>query len=182
MEIKCSKTYKNLLKTFAGECRARTRYNLFGEQADKEGCLWVKEVFDETANNEYAHAREAYKKYLCLVGDTKDNLLTAMKIEKDEFTNIYKEFEEDAKKEGFDDIAHFYKELQEVEEIHYKRLEKLYEKCKDKELYKSHDDVLWECMNCGYIHKGEEAPCKCPLCGYPQKYFKNRCEESKGCD
>lgn len=177
MDLKCSQTYRNLLKTFAGESRARTRYNLFGEQASKDGSLWIKDIFDETANNEYAHAREVYKKYLGLVGDTKENLLSAMKLEKTEYTDIYKQFEEDAKREGFDDIAHFYEELREVEEIHYNRFKKIYDKyCEDK-LYEDCKDTLWQCLNCGYLYKGDEAPSKCPLCGFPRKFFRKKCEE-----
>lgn len=178
MELKDSETYKNLMRTFAGESRARNMYNLFGEKADKEGYLWIKKIFDETALNEYAHAREVFKRYLCFVGTTEENLKKAVEGESEETECIYKKFEETAKKEGFEDIADFYADLQEVEESHKKRFSELYKKLKDERLHKSDDEVMWRCMNCGYIYVGKEAPNECPLCHYPRKFFKRYCSDS----
>ena len=170
--LKGSETEKNLYKTFAGECRARTKYNLFSEKAKEEGYMWVSEIFNITAENEYAHAREAYKRYLECIKDTEENLMAAAIGETEEFKDIYKGYEETARKEGFKEIAHFFKELREVEEEHQKRFLKLYEKEKKKKMFESKKSTKWICLNCGYIHEGEEAPEKCPLCKYPQSFFK----------
>lgn len=170
--LKGSETEKNLYKTFAGECRARTKYNLFGEKAREEGYMWVAEIFDITAGNEYAHAREAYNRYLECVKDTEENLMAAAIGETEEFKDIYKEYEETARKEGFKEIAHFFKELREVEEEHQKRFLDLYEKVKSGRIFESKKPTKWVCLNCGYIHEGEEAPEECPLCKYPQSFFK----------
>ena len=86
---------------------------------------------------------------------------------------IIKEFAETAREEGFEDIAHFYKELQEVEESHKERYLELAKKLKDEKIFKIDENTLWVCLNCGYIHEGHEAPEKCPLCKYPKAYFKN---------
>lgn len=169
--LKGSETEKNLYKTFAGECRARTKYNLFAEEARGEGQNWIADVFDETAKNEYAHAREVFKRFLGNIGDVKQNLMTSAMGESEEFKNIYKEFEETARKEGYEEIADFYKELREVEESHDERYMKLYDKVKDGNLYSSQEPVKWVCTNCGYIHEGKEAPKVCPLCRFPQGYF-----------
>ncbi|WP_294372420.1 rubrerythrin family protein [uncultured Clostridium sp.] len=174
MNLKGSRTEKNLYKTFAGECRARTKYDLYAEKAKCDGYMWIAEVFEETAKNEFAHAREAYKKYLSRINCTKNNLIEAAVGESEEANVIYKEFEKIAEEEGFHEIAHFYKELQEVEEHHKKRYLELAKKMKDNILYKSNNkDTLWMCLNCGYIHEGCEAPERCPLCGYSIGYFKN---------
>lgn len=106
--LKGSETEKNLYKTFAGECRARTKYNLFSEKAKEEGYMWVSEIFNITAENEYAHAREAYKRYLECIKDTEENLMAAAIGETEEFKDIYKGYEETARKEGFKEIAHFF--------------------------------------------------------------------------
>ena len=132
MNLKGTKTEKNLFKTFAGECRARTKYDLYAEKARCDGYVWIAEVF-----------------------------------------------EEDARSEGFNEIADFYKELQEVEESHKERYLDLAKKLKDDKIFKSDEDTLWVCLNCGYIHEGKEAPEKCPLCKYPRAYFKNL--DSKMC-
>lgn len=176
MNLKGSKTEKNLLRTFAGESRARTKYNLYAEKARQEGYQWVGQVFDETALNEYAHARRSYAQLLNRVGTTKENLLDAASGETSEVKDIYKRFEEEAKIEGFEEIAKFYKELREVEESHAEEYKKLYDKIQNGTMFKGEKDSKWICMNCGYIHEGGEAPLVCPLCKYPRAYFKPLCE------
>ena len=176
MNLKGSETEKNLYKTFAGESRANTKYSLYAEQARKEGYRWVAEIFEETAGNEKAHAREVLKKYLCKINNTEANLRDAAKGEAQEANRTYKDFENVARKEGFYDIADFYKELQEVEEAHEERFIKLADKIKEDEMFKSIGPSLWKCMNCGYIHEGTEAPKNCPLCNYPKSYFKPYCK------
>lgn len=176
MNIKGTQTEKILFKTFAGECRARTKYDLYAEEAICNGYRWIAEIFMEIANNEKAHAREVFKRYLCKVGDTEENLLEAARGEAEEANKVYKEFEEIARSEGFHEIADFYKELQEVEEAHWKRYSILAEKVNKDKVFKSSSKKLWQCMNCGYIYEGEEAPEMCPLCKYPKSYFKPYCK------
>ena len=101
---------------------------------------------------------------------------SAAKGEMEENKKIYKEFEEVAEKEGFYEIAKFYKELREVEEEHEKRFLKLLDMIKRDEMFKSEKDIMWQCMNCGYIYEGKEAPEYCPLCKYPREYFKHYCK------
>ena len=176
MNLKGSKTEKNLYKTFAGESRANTKYMLYAEKARCDGYRWVAQIFEETALNEKAHAREAFKKYLDKLHSTEENLIEAAMGEKGEYSDMYKKFEEVARDEGFTEIADFYKELREVEEEHEKRFLALAEKIKNNAMYKSIDSQLWQCMNCGYIHEGKEAPKNCPLCNYPREYFKPYCK------
>lgn len=174
--LKGSKTEKNLIKTFAGESRARNKYDLFAEKAEKEGLYWIANVFRETACNEFAHARESFARYLGMVGTTESNLLNSLMGESEEAEMIYKEFENEARKEGFNEIADFYKELQEVEESHAKRFKALLDELRKGTLYKREKSTLWKCSNCGYIHEGKEAPEKCPLCKFPKGYFEEYCE------
>lgn len=177
MNLKGSQTEKNLYKTFAGESRARNKYTLYAEKAECEGYRWIAQVFEITADNEKAHAREAFCKYLSKCGCTEENLEDSLKGEIEESTNIYKDFEKTARDEGFEDIADFYKELQEVEAYHAKRFKKILEKVKEDKIFKSSKDSLWQCMNCGYIYEGEEAPKYCPLCKFPRSYFKPVCKK-----
>ncbi|MBN1043222.1 rubrerythrin family protein [Clostridium botulinum] len=177
MNLKGSKTEKNLYKTFAGECRARSTYNLYAEKARLEGFRWVAKVFDETAENEYAHSREAFKRYLGNVKTTEENLVSAAIGEANETKNIYKEFEDIAREEGFLEIADFYKELRDVEESHEKRYLELAERVKLGILFKCEESCYWKCLNCGYIYEGNEAPNACPLCKYPRAYFEKICEK-----
>lgn len=177
MNLKGSKTEKNLFKTFAGESRARNKYTFYAEKARAEGLMYVADIFEETAGNEKAHAREVFRRYLDLVSNTKNNLIDAALGEAEESKVIYKEFEQIAKKEGFDEIADFYKELQEVEEHHKERFLELAKKLKEGRMFKEDREIEWICLNCGYIYEGKEAPERCPLCKYPRAYFERLCNE-----
>ena len=117
-----------------------------------------------------------YKDFLKLVCNTKDNLVDAICGETAEYKDLYAKFEQEARDEGFKEIADFYKEIREVEEAHAERFKKLYDKLDKETMFAGPDDSKWVCMNCGYIYEGAEAPDKCPLCGYPKSYFKPYCE------
>ncbi|AIY82244.1 MAG: rubrerythrin family protein [Clostridium baratii] len=177
MNLKGSNTEKNLYKAFAGESRARNKYNLYAEKAREEGFRWVGEIFDETASNEFAHAREVFRRYLNKVGTTEENLMDAAMGEKEEDESIYKEFERVANEEGFKEIATFFKELREVEESHEIRFLSLAERIRTDRMFKSDTVTFWQCMNCGYIHEGLEAPMICPLCKFKQEYFMPYCKK-----
>ena len=69
-------------------------------------------------------------------------------------------------------IADFFKEVAEVEEAHEKRYLALLKNLKEGKVFKKDNVVRWKCCNCGYIHKGTEAPEECPACGFPQSYYK----------
>ena len=178
MNLKGSKTEKNLYRTFAGESRARNKYTLYAERAKKEGYRKVAEVFDIKAENELAHARKVYGDFLNLICSTKENLMDAICGETEEANDIYAKFEKEAREEGFTEIADFYKELREVEEEHAKRFKKLYDDIENGTMFSGSKDSKWVCMNCGYIYEGANAPIKCPLCSYPREYFKAYCESN----
>lgn len=179
MNLKGSKTEKNLLKTFAGESRARNKYTFYGEKARTEGYEYIASIFEETAVNEKAHAREVFRRFLGMVKSTADNLKDAAEGEAFESSKLYKEFEKTAREEGFREIADFYKEVAEVEEHHMDRFKEMRERLVSGMAFKRDRPVSWQCMNCGYIHVGKEAPNVCPLCKYPRAYFKIMCEDYK---
>jgi rubrerythrin len=186
--IKGTKTEKNLLASFAGESQARNRYTYFASVAKKAGYEQISAIFLETADNEKEHAKRFFK-YLeggdvqiqaafpaGVIGDTAGNLLAAANGENEEWTKLYKEAEETARKEGFEEIAVQFKEIAEVEEEHEKRYRKLLKNIKDNSVFKKPSAVKWKCRNCGYVHEGKDAPDKCPACLHPQAYYELLCE------
>ena len=175
MNLKGSQTEKNLKKTFSGESKANTKYTLYAEKARQEGYEYIADIFEETASNELAHAREVYGDYLCQVKSTEENLMNSFMGESTEANKIYKEYEDVARSEGFDEIANLFKELAEVEADHDIRFRKLYNGLLTDKLYKGDNDSLWQCTNCGYIYEGSSAPIACPLCHFPQGWFKPYC-------
>ena len=179
MNLKGSQTEKNLLKTFAGESRARNKYTFYCEKAKSEGYEFIASVFEETASNEKAHARRVFNDFLRQNRTTLDNLMDSAEGEAFESEKLYKNFEKTARQEGFNEIADFYKEIAEVEESHKNRFMQVCENLKSDKIFKRDYPVKWQCMNCGYIHEGTEAPEKCPLCKYPKSYFQIYCENYK---
>lgn len=176
MNLEGTQTELNLYKTFAGESRAFTLYTLFAEIARREGYQWIGELFDDTAHNELAHARVVSANFLKILGDTKQNLVGAIKGEVGEFRDIYKQDEEEAREEGFTEIADFYKELREVEESHAMEYKEVYDKLEDGTIFEGPVGSKWYCMNCGYIYEGTKVPAVCPLCKFPRGYFAPVCD------
>jgi len=191
MELKGSETEKNLLKSFAGESQARMRYTYFASVAKKEGYEQISAIFTETADNEKEHA-EIFFKHLEFsegapveitasypagkISTTEENLLASANGEKEEWGELYPEFEKTARDEGFEDIAFSFKEIAEVEEQHEKRYRKLLENVKNNSVFKKPQPVKWKCRNCGYVHEGNEAPKECPACEHAQGYYEVLCE------
>ncbi len=175
-------TQENLLKAIAGESMARNKYTFFAKIARKEGWEWIARVFEETADNERAHAEEELEKIPEVVemtgtydihplATTLENLKVAAAGEKQEWGIMYPEFEKIAREEGETEIADFFKEVAEVEEKHEERYNILAKHLESKTLYKAEQEVEWKCLNCGYIHKGTSAPEKCPVCKKPQAWY-----------
>lgn len=175
MDIKGTKTEKNLLEAFAGESQARNKYTYFASIAKKEGYEQIAGVFMETAENEKEHAK-LWAKLLGLIGDTKQNLKAAAEGENYEWTKMYKEFAETAREEGFEEIATLFEEVGEVEEEHEKRYLKLLERLEDGSIFKRTSPIRWRCRNCGYVHEGTEPPEKCPACLHPKAFYEPAAE------
>lgn len=175
MELKGSKTEQNLLAAFAGESMARNRYEFFASTAKKEGYEMVKGVFEETAANEKEHAERIFK-FLSGIGTTAENLTAGANGEHEEWADIYKEMERVAKEEGFTEIAGFFKTVSEVEREHEERYRAVLGLLNEGKMFKADGEVYWKCRNCGYVHKGKEAPELCPVCKHKQAYFERKCE------
>ncbi len=186
--IKGTKTEKNLLASFAGESQARNRYTYFASVARKAGYEQIAAIFLETADNEKEHAKIFFKlleggdveitaSYPAgIIADTGQSLEAAAAGENLEWTKLYKEAEEVARQEGFEEIAVQFKEIAEVEEQHEKRYRKLLKNVKKGKVFRKDTVVKWKCRNCGYVHEGKEALEKCPACAHPQAFYELLCE------
>ena len=172
MELKGSKTEKNLMEAFAGESQARNKYTYFASQAKKDGFVQISKIFEETANNEKEHAKLWFK-YLNggAVKSTLENLEDAANGENYEWTNMYAQFAKEAKEEGFDELAILFEAVGKIEKAHEERYRKLLESVKNQKVFNRQTKIVWECANCGHLHIGETAPQLCPVCKHPQSYF-----------
>ena len=170
-EIKGTKTEQNLNAAFAGESQARVKYQFYASKAKKEGYEQISAIFQETSDNEKEHAKIWYKLLHDGVADTMTNLKDAAAGENYEYTDMYKKFAEDAREEGFNEIAELFVKVGEIEKHHEERYRKLIENIEKGMVFKGDGVTVWKCRNCGYIHIGDSAPEKCPVCDHPQSYF-----------
>ena len=175
MELKGSKTEKNLMEAFAGESQARNKYTYFASVAKKEGYEQIAELFLETAENEKEHAKIHFK-YLNGIGDTKVNLAAAAAGENYEWTDMYDRMAKEAEEEGFTEIAAKFRGIAAVEKEHEARYRKLLENLENGEVFKRGSITIWKCRNCGHIVVGTEAPKVCPVCNHPQSFFEIKAE------
>jgi rubrerythrin len=183
MNLKGTRTEKNLLTAFAGESQARNRYAFFASQAKDEGYEQIAGIFLETADNEKEHAKRLFK-FLeggevkieaafpaGVIGGTVENLAAAANGERYEHTEMYPDFARVAEDEGFREIAVVLRAIARVEQGHEERYLALLANIENNRVFQREDKVVWRCRNCGYLHVGNAAPNKCPACGHPQAFF-----------
>jgi rubrerythrin len=183
MELKGSRTEKNLLTAFAGESQARNRYTYAASVAKKEGYEQISFIFTETADQEKEHAKRLFK-YLeggeveitaafpaGVIGTTVENLREAAAGEHYEQTEMYPEFAQVAEEEGFKEIARVFRSIAVAEKQHEKRYVALADNIDYGRVFERDEAVVWRCRNCGYLHEGPKAPKVCPACDHPLAHF-----------
>ncbi len=188
MEMKGSRTEKNLLAAFAGESQARNRYTFFASVAKKEGYEQISAIFQETAGNEKEHAEiffnllkggmvEISAAYPAgVIDSTRKNLKEAAEGEKLEWGTLYPEFAKVAEEEGFEDVAETFRMVAKVENYHERRYRKLLANIEQGKVFKKDSPIKWKCRNCGYVFESSETPEKCPVCAHARSYFEVWCE------
>ncbi len=172
MELKGSKTERNLMEAFAGESQARNKYTYFSSVAKKAGFEQISAIFAETAENEKEHAKLWFK---ALHGgempDLKTALMMAAEGEHYEWTDMYARFAAEAKEEGFDKLAYQFAAVAQIEKGHEERYNKLRANIEDGMVFERDGKVFWQCRNCGYVYEGTKAPETCPVCAHPKAFF-----------
>ena len=175
MELKGSKTEKNLWEAFAGESQARNKYTYFASVAKKEGYEQIAEIFLKTAENEKEHAKLWFKA-LGGLGDTAQNLLSAANGENYEWTDMYDRFAREAEEEGFTELAARFRGVAKIEKSHEERYRALLKNVEMQQVFEKAEMTIWECRNCGHLVMGKKAPEVCPVCNHPQSFFEVRKE------
>ena len=186
MQFENTETFKNLARSFAGECQAGMRYQMIAKLAMKEKLKTLSDAVKTVAKNETLHATQFFNKiiektgsrenvtfdagYPFHMGTLEESLKFAALDEKNETEDIYPTFAKIAKKEGFEDIAALYEMVAAVEERHKILFQYLHDAVRNGTLYKSEKPILWICSECGHMHVATEAWKVCPLCKAGQGY------------
>ncbi len=171
MELKGSRTEANLMAAFAGESQARNKYTYYASKAKKDGYEQIAALFLETAENEKEHAKIWFKLLHDGMPDTPENLRDAAAGENYEWTDMYAKFAQEAREEGFTQIAQLFEGVAKIEKTHEERYRKLLANIENGQVFSKDGDVVWMCANCGHIHVGKAAPGVCPVCAHPQAFF-----------
>ncbi len=175
-ELKGTKTEKNLQEAFAGESMARNKYSYYASKAKKDGYVQMAAIFEETANNEKEHAKIWFKYLHGGIQHTTVNLADAAAGENYEWTDMYARMAQEAREEGFDEIAAKFEMVAAIEKHHEERYRKLLKNIDDKVVFSRDGDCVWQCSNCGHIVIGKAAPVICPVCDHGQSYFQLHAE------
>ena len=175
MELKGTKTEKNLMAAFAGESQARNKYTYFASVAKKEGFEQIAAIFQQTADNEKEHAKMWFKE-LKGIGSTADNLKAAAEGENYEWTDMYAQFAKEAEEEGFVELAYKFRAVAAIEKTHEERYLALLNNVEMNKVFEKAGETMWECRNCGHLVVGKKAPEVCPVCAHPKSYFEVRKE------
>ena len=173
MELKGSRTEKNLWEAFAGESMARNKYTYFASVAKKEGYEQIAAIFLETADNEKEHAKLHFKA-LSGIGSTAENLKQAAQGENYEWNDMYPRMAREAEEEGFGELAEMFRNIAKVEAEHEQRYRDFAKNLEEGRVFLKDGKVFWKCRNCGAIFECIEAPQKCPVCSHPQAHFEIR--------
>ena len=177
MELKGSRTEANLMAAFAGESQARNKYSYYASKAKKDGYVQIANIFEETAANEKEHAKLWFKLlHGGSVPSTIENLKDAAEGENYEWTDMYAKFAQEAKEEGFTEIAALFEGVAAIEKEHEERYRKLLANIEGDLVFSKDGDCVWQCLNCGHIVIGKKVPEVCPVCAHPQAYFQVKAE------
>ncbi len=181
-----SRTRENLMRAFAGESQARSRYTIAAGIAHKSGLAVIEGIFLFTADQEKAHAKQFYRQLHDLGGQTirvdgtypvdiyadlLSHLRAAQHNEYEEWKTDYAAFARTAMEEGFPLVGKLFENIARVEQTHGDRFGRFADLLEREQLFCSEVEVQWTCLNCGYVVTSTAAPANCPVCRHPQGCF-----------
>lgn len=162
-----NQSFKNLAEAFAGEAQANRRYLAFAKKAEEDGYPNIARLFRLAAESETLHAIN-HLKAMDGINSTLENVKEAWQGEKDEFTEMYPMFIDQAKRDKNNKALKSFFWANEAEKVHgayYEKAVKALEDGSDMEL----GDV-YVCGVCGFTVEGTP-PEKCPTCGQGKENF-----------
>lgn len=161
-------TEKNLKEAFTGESQAHMKYAIFAEKAEEDGLKNVARLFRAISFAELVHAKN-HLKALGQIGDSEDNLQTAIEGETYEVEEMYPAFKAVADLQNERGAQQSINYALQAEKVHAG----MYQSAK--QAVASGSDIkigaIYICKKCGYTVEGE-APKRCPICGAPSAEFK----------
>jgi len=113
-----ARSRKNLMEAMRGEAFAFTKYKLFAKHARNNGDIELADIFDKTADQEYMEHFVEQADLLQLVGTDEQDVTNAIAGESFEVDTLYKQFAEEAREDGDEQVAHRFEEIRRDEAFH----------------------------------------------------------------
>lgn len=172
MDFQNSRTFANLQSAYEGELKSSSKYSIYSKQASQEGYIQIGNVFEIATHHEREHAIIFLKLMNNLqLPDTLTNLLDASATESNEGSNLYREYAQIAREEGYNNIAALFDGIANIAMNLEVTFQSFARSIEQGEVFCKKEEQLWICLNCGNIMGGLCAPEICPICGYPQGYY-----------
>lgn len=181
-----SKTKENLMRAFAGEAMSCSRYKIAEKVCRQKQLFVLANLFKFTAAQEKAHGEIFYdhlKEGGCdlisinadypaeLSEEPLELLRHSHEHEFKENGEVYPAFANDAREEGYAQIAQDFENIAKIERAHGNRFKRFAQLMEEGRLFSAEVSEQWLCLNCGYIPEGTSAPETCPVCKQPQGWF-----------
>ncbi|NLL78077.1 MAG: rubrerythrin family protein [Clostridiales bacterium] len=173
MEFRESRTYRNLLKAYEEELLFSARFELYGEIAQTDGYVTIARLYHTISGQDLEHARIWLRAiHEGRLPSTATNLIESSNAENALAGNQYQEYVQIAREEGYDRIAALFAGIANIDYNHAALLQQQYENIATNQVFCKPDEIVWTCMQCGNIMSGLCAPEICPVCGFPQGYYR----------
>lgn len=173
-----SQTYKNLIDAYNRDLMESAKYQMSGDYARREGYHQISNIFHATSGNETRHA-ERWLRFIIQSDElpsTLSNLQDAAQEVYYEGTDLYMQYAQIAREEGYTDIANTFEAVALIERHHYFTFNKLAENIQTNQVFCKPNSVVWICLACGNLVWSDCAPEICPVCQYPQGYYQINCD------
>jgi rubrerythrin len=172
MEFNQSRTYQNLQAAFERELQVSTLYSIYADRAVDDGFIEISNNFLAVVRNEKEHARIFLRTLNNgLIPDTETNLAYSASLEL-ATGDLYRGYARIAQEEGYTDIAALFNGIANIELNHNLLFETEHENVVTDQVFCKPESTLWICIQCGNILSGVCAPEVCPICGFPQGYYR----------
>lgn len=188
------KTLNNLMIGFIRESQTRTRYEIYAEVARKENYLLISRTFNDLATQKKERAIWLYKllrqlkkdeiledlvvdiKISSTYGTTIENLEASINEQNEIWENLYPNFANTAKMEGYVEISNKFKEFAQTERNLSQRLKMFLNLITSNSFSEKSTITFWKCLACGYEVAIDELNdnFNCPSCGHFKSYFQRK--------
>lgn len=173
MEFQQSRTYANLQNAYENELIQSTLYSIYSDIARREGYQQIGNVYDKFQRNNMEHARIWLRQIReGNLPNIAEALANSSETETYNGNTLYREYARTANEEGYTDIASLFNGVANIDLNHGLQLRQYYDDVLRNQVFCKPEPNLWICMECGNILSGECAPEVCPVCGFPQGFYR----------